>query len=393
MGESDKAIQLIEKSVALDPNYVSAWQNLGNVYRSNGDLEKAESCYRSVVEAAPAEEGAWSNLCIVLQEKQLFDEAQAAGARAVALAPGSKIAWYNLANAFKAGGLLEEAVEAYEKVLGLDSQYMQAHEALCAATYQIETKMQLSGDLMERTRAAFRRWLQADADSPISRHVLSAFNREESLARAPDDYITTIFDPFSESFDQNLEKLDYRVPRLMTRKISQLFKQAGGDMNVLDAGCGTGLLAKHLRPWAKCLVGVDLSAGMLAKARARGLYDELSEAELGAWLADCRQRFELVICADTLIYFGDLEGVLEGFAGTMAPGAILLFTLERNRADDKAWSLSPNGRYSHGEDYVRKCLNRGGLTLVDSSHETLRQEGGQDVEGLLLVARRDPFSG
>ena len=37
---------------------------------------------------------------------------------------------------------------------------------------------------------------------------------------------------------------------------------------VLDAGCGTGLCGPLLRPYAKRLVGVDLSSGMLERARA-----------------------------------------------------------------------------------------------------------------------------
>jgi ubiquinone/menaquinone biosynthesis C-methylase UbiE len=40
---------------------------------------------------------------------------------------------------------------------------------------------------------------------------------------------------------------------------------------VLEAGCGTGLILKEVAPHAQMAVGVDLSQGMLAKARARGL--------------------------------------------------------------------------------------------------------------------------
>ncbi|MCX4239251.1 class I SAM-dependent DNA methyltransferase [Paraliomyxa miuraensis] len=52
------------------------------------------------------------------------------------------------------------------------------------------------------------------------------------------------------------------------------------DLDVLDAGCGTGLCAPLLRPLARTLVGVDLSGKMLDQARRRGGYDELIEAEL-----------------------------------------------------------------------------------------------------------------
>ena len=49
-------------------------------------------------------------------------------------------------------------------------------------------------------------------------------------------------------------------------------------VKILDAGCGTGLCGPLLKPWARRLVGVDLSGGMLEKARALQLYDEHIES-------------------------------------------------------------------------------------------------------------------
>ena len=40
---------------------------------------------------------------------------------------------------------------------------------------------------------------------------------------------------------------------------------------VLEAGCGTGMILKEVAPVARRAVGLDLSPGMLRKARARGL--------------------------------------------------------------------------------------------------------------------------
>jgi ubiquinone/menaquinone biosynthesis C-methylase UbiE len=40
---------------------------------------------------------------------------------------------------------------------------------------------------------------------------------------------------------------------------------------VLEAGCGTGMILKELAPVATRAVGLDVSPGMLAQARARGL--------------------------------------------------------------------------------------------------------------------------
>lgn len=52
----------------------------------------------------------------------------------------------------------------------------------------------------------------------------------------------------------------------------------------VDLGCGTGLMGPLLRPHTQQLAGVDLSAGMVQKARERGCYDELAVDELVQFL-------------------------------------------------------------------------------------------------------------
>ena len=47
------------------------------------------------------------------------------------------------------------------------------------------------------------------------------------------------------------------------------------QLDVLDAGCGTGLCGPLLAPYARRLIGVDLSEGMLALAKEKHVYDAL----------------------------------------------------------------------------------------------------------------------
>lgn len=55
----------------------------------------------------------------------------------------------------------------------------------------------------------------------------------------------------------------------------------------IDLGCGTGLMGPLLQPHVGCLAGVDLSAGMVDKARQRGCYQELAVGELVEHLEGC----------------------------------------------------------------------------------------------------------
>src|SRR6266545_2617794 len=94
-------------------------------------------------------------------------------------------------------------------------------------------------------------------------------------------YIRRLFDQHAASFDESLlERLDYRAPAVLLAAVRGV---TGGSVRIgsmLDLGCGTGLGGAAFRPQVDWLVGVDVSPGMVAKARAKGLYDRLSVLEL-----------------------------------------------------------------------------------------------------------------
>jgi predicted TPR repeat methyltransferase len=197
-----------------------------------------------------------------------------------------------------------------------------------------------------------------------------------------------VFDGFASSFDQVLDQLAYRAPGVIAELLSQVLPPADASLVVADAGCGTGLCAEFLRPRARRLVGVDLSSGMLARARARRAYDELVEAELSAWLMGQRGAFDLIVSADTLCYFGSLVEALAGAERALRPEGLLVFTVERAADGVLAYELHPSGRYSHAASYVRAALAEAQLIPVAIDPVVLRREGGRDVDGLLIGARR-----
>ena len=51
----------------------------------------------------------------------------------------------------------------------------------------------------------------------------------------------------------------------------EIVERYGAGRQVLEVGCGTGLLLDRVAHFARGARGIDLSAGMLAKAATRGL--------------------------------------------------------------------------------------------------------------------------
>jgi predicted TPR repeat methyltransferase len=177
------------------------------------------------------------------------------------------------------------------------------------------------------------------------------------------------------------------VPERVGTRVAQRYGHAEGSLEVLDAGCGTGLCAGHLRPVAARLTGVDLSPGMLRAARRRKLYDDLVESELTAYLQSAERVFDLVVCADTLCYFGALETVFAAVAKALRPGGHFLFSVEHGPPNDACgFRIQSSGRYSHTTAYVRENLERAGLAVTAIDELVLRQEAGDAVAGLLVEA-------
>ena len=218
--------------------------------------------------------------------------------------------------------------------------------------------------------------------------MLAAYTNQ-APDRADDAYVAKLFDRMSGYFDESLGRLQYAAPQLLTSALSEIIPFGEKRLAILDAGAGTGLCGPLLRSSAQLLVGVDLSAGMLAKARDRHVYDALHEGELVAFMRAHPAEYDVVISADTLVYFGALEEAFSAADGAIKPGGILAFTVEAEPADSAVkHKLNSHGRYSHRADYVRECLAAAHFQLLQLEPCVLRKEMGADVQGHLVLARK-----
>ncbi|HWK44541.1 MAG TPA: class I SAM-dependent methyltransferase [Stellaceae bacterium] len=163
-------------------------------------------------------------------------------------------------------------------------------------------------------------WIRsARADAALER-----LRSKLGLEGAFDKLYGTRPDPFGAALPQ------YRYQRQKyERMISMLPGRRYHD--VLDIGCGLGVLARQLAPFGDTVLGLDISRNAVTEARERSLsFDNLEFAHADVMDFDARERrFDLIVLADTLYYLSPLsDDRLKTIAAKMqdllAPGGVLL---------------------------------------------------------------------
>ncbi len=378
----DDAIQCYERAVTLDPSDTVAFNNLGSALRDRGLLDEAVAAYRKALEIDPQAALVHVNLGMVLEQQRRVEDAIRCYERAIALDPRLAEAHKCLGVALRDRGLAEAAIRCFERALALKPLYGEAYSSLVGALH--------AQNRLADAMARITEWLARDPGNPIALHLRAAYSGEAVPPRASDAYVRELFDTLATTFDDHLARLGYRAPQLLIEAVGRALGAPERSLEVLDAGCGTGLCGPLLLPFARRLTGIDLAEGMLAKARQRQVYDELVAGELGAFLAGRRQAYDLILLADTLVYFGDLAAVAAAAAGALRAGGLIAASLERLDAEAGAadYRLEKHGRYRHAESYLRQVVADAGLVIAVLEPMVPRIELGAPVPGLLVVARK-----
>lgn len=261
---------------------------------------------------------------------------------ALDLTPGWAMGWFRLGEMREAAGALDAAAEAWLAALKFDP--------------------------CDRLGAALR---------------LALIGRVPQAEAPPSAFVEALFDQYADTFDAALvEKLAYRVPALLC---DALHMQGGRLFDLaLDLGCGTGLTGEMLRPFARRLEGFDISARMLAKARARGVYDRLERADLQDFRYESG-RPDLIVAADVFIYLGALQRMAATVAALLASDGLFAFSVERLTGQGD-FALLPSRRYAHCEPYLRRILAESGLDVLWLDEKVIRQDRGEPIVGLIVVA-------
>jgi len=347
-GRIDKAAQAITQAIAINGQMPDFHYNLGIVLKAQGKLKQAAASYQRAIALKPDYADAHNNLGNIWKELGEPDKARASFQRALEIKPGNPGTHYSLGLLFNDAGEQDEAARHFQLCLAQDLEDSRgARHLLARMGLAIAPEQTSPAQLLKIYAVRSRFW---DQDTSYFAHGLVA---DALRAHAPD-----------------------------------------GGLDILDIGCGTGLVGAAVHASARRLDGVDLSPAMLEKAKARGIYDRLEQADIVAFLAAHRQSYDAILGAATLIHFGGLEAVHRAAAHALRENGLFVFTLFAGETEDFAAPasdrLAQSGCYTHSAHYVERLAPQCGFSVLELKHVVHeKDQDGNPVPGLVAVLRRD----
>jgi len=336
-----EAILAYSKSLAFRKT-PDTYYNKGNTEKRLGKIEQAIVSYKEALRLDPKHYDSLLNLANCRLIKGEADKAIASLLIAIDLFPNREDAYLNLAGMYTKLLMVPEAVTTLKKILYLNP------------------------------------------ENETAKHRLSSINGDH-LETASKDYVEKHFDQFAEDFENKLvNKLSYSTPK-KTLAVLQKTIPNFTNLEILDLGCGTGLMGSVLHPHACTIDGVDLSSKMLEKAFEKGIYKNLYNSDIINFIKDNALNYDLITIIDVLVYMGDLTKLFKAIRKKCQNNLYLALTTENLNEGD--YKLMPSGRFCHSHNYISKLVIQNQFSIIHKECSVIRTEGKKDVEGNIYILR------
>jgi predicted TPR repeat methyltransferase len=338
LSEFNKAISSYEEAISIQPGYVEAYYNLGNLYHQMGELDKAVRNFKKVVALDPDYSKVHPNktlLVIYFFSKGEINNALETLQTWIKSNPDDALLFNMMGGCYLSLRELKMSIQSYEKALELKPDYA------------------------------------------IPQHMINSLKGHTSKS-PPKEYVKNLFDDYAERFNDSLvQGLQYKLP-FVIKDLIQNISSKSKFAKTIDLGCGTGLSGSGLSEISGHLSGIDISENMISKADELDVYDNLYTGDIVEALNAVQENFDLFVALDVLIYVGDVESIFKTVHKYSNPESIFVFSTEIQ--EESGYSLLSSSRYSHSDSYIMNQAS-GKFVLIKSKDTVIRKEGNNLIHG------------
>ena len=374
------ATQAARRGVALAPDWPVAQIELALALTRQDKLDEAVAHARKAVELAPHDTMVLQRALAVVDRGGSTDEAVQWALTGQALEPDDLRYPLFLGNHHVRHNDYEQARSQFERVLRVEPSNAMALRGALTCAQDLDDKS-AALELTERLLAV----------EPNDENVqyVHAVVRGQTPNTQPRELVSSLFDQYAHTFDLHLVRgLGYKVPERAAQILTALYPDR--TFNLLDLGCGTGLLGVYLGPINGFIIGVDLSQKMIEQAARHKVYAHFYNANVLDALRDTpAEHYEAITCLDVLIYVGDLAQVIPNALRILKPGGHFVFSCETAAEDEPDMVLRKSQRYAHKASYVERLCREAGFDDVRIEHlEALRMENNEPLPGFIVIAHK-----
>ncbi|MEO7391368.1 MAG: tetratricopeptide repeat protein [Ramlibacter sp.] len=367
------------RAVSLAPHWPVAVTELAFLLARQNQLKEAVTQAQRAMELDGDNPQVLARVIDIAHRAQHFELAIQWLRRALAQAPGAKDIQLLLARDLRLTGKLDESLALYDEFIGASptnglalmgrAQTALARGDLALARKDCETLLELV---------------------PGNDEVLFYLDlaNGKTPAHQPAAMVRSLYDGFAELYDQHVVAgLKYKLPRDVGKIISERY--AGRGYNVLDLGCGTGLLGACLGRIDGFLVGVEVSPPMIEQAARHKVYDKFHNVDLLDALAETPDAlYDVVAALDVFIYAGDMGTAIPNALRILRPGGHFIFSCEEAAENEADLVLRPSRRYAHKASHIETLCRAAGFDPVKIERMPLRYENNEPIQGFLVIAQK-----
>ncbi|MCH9764359.1 MAG: tetratricopeptide repeat protein [Gammaproteobacteria bacterium] len=359
-----------------DRTYADARSNLGVISLKRNHSQQAITYFSETLGFDETHENARNNLAATFIHHNRFENARIHYQILLKSYPKNPEYRYNAGVAEMALGHLKEACEHFNVILKQNPN----HSASLTNLASIASRLNKTSDAIDYLKRA----KAANPSDTSSAFMLDALTEEAPMRTASNDYTKNLFDNYALHYEKHMhDTLNYSVPQHIAKCLHQLILEP--TPNTLDIGCGTGLTGIVLRELSLLLTGIDLSPNMLIEAEQKAIYDELFEVDAIQFLSQENNPFSLIVAADVLPYFSELDTLFKYIKKTLISSGLFVFTTEISDTTD--WTLQKTARFAHHTDYITTLAKQHGFEILSQQSLTARKHHNEALHVKLYTLR------
>ncbi|KAH7351379.1 S-adenosyl-L-methionine-dependent methyltransferase [Pyrenochaeta sp. MPI-SDFR-AT-0127] len=190
-----------------------------------------------------------------------------------------------------------------------------------------------------------------------------------------------LYDEWASTYNSDMTSHEFIAPRLVAEavarglKLNHISTQPLKGVQIVDAGCGTGLVGGELsKLGAKEITGLDISEGMLDVARKTGVYRELKIADLTTRLDVEDGTFDALTCCGLFTHGHLGPQPLEEFVRIVKAGGVVVATVKNSHWTEKGFDAE-----------VERLAKEANVEVVEKEVHAYRKNSGG---GKVLILRK-----